>query len=468
MMRVMPSLSSPDQHVARPSAHVLRRGFRRAMIVAMLATMPLWAQTDETIFREFRFDFSTPGARANAMGRAFVGLSDEATAAYNNPAGLAVLSAPEFSFEFRQTDNEYPPLAGNESFELIAGFPETDSSRLSGLTFASVSVSRGRYNLNAFYTNQLNYRRSRSDITTEWIKSGDGVSFSYINGFDVGVIRLDTYGLSLSNRIGRLSWGASLGVSELDLRYSYRTSLASNDILIQDQVRSTSDHQTTKLTFVFGLMYQVSDRLSLAFSAKRLPKFSFTEQVYNRQQNPLPDLPENRTPTSVNFKAPDSYQFGAAWRPNDFWTVVGEVNWVQYQQLSDNMTVLSTPEVEGMLGQFDTADFKNKNEPSLHLGAEFLWPRGRHIFAVRSGLFRESDHNTRFVGEPAHDAENLEELQIFYDIQKFIYNVSGDNDSLLGYTFGLGYVFNNKVQIDTAYVASEDFDALVSSVLYRF
>ncbi|CAM2006482.1 OmpP1/FadL family transporter [Acanthopleuribacter pedis] len=439
-------------------------------LLLLLLPVPatLFAQTDETIFREFRFDFSTPGARANAMGRAFVGLSDEATAAYNNPAGLAVLSAPEFSFEFRQTDHEYPPLTQNNSFEPISTAPEADMSRLSGLTFASFSLSRGRMNLNAFYTNQLNYRRSRSETSTEWFNLDDGITFNYVNGFDVEKIRLDTYGLSLSNRIGRLSWGVSVGLSRLDLRYIYRTSLSSNDILIQDRVESNSRHDTAKLTFVVGLMVPVNDQLSLAFSAKRLPEFSYIERVLNFQSGQVTDEPDGRVPTPVTFKAPDSIQFGAAWRPNDFWTLVGEINWVQYQQLSDNMTVLSTPDVERELRQFEPGDFKNGNDPSFHLGAEYLWPRGRHIFAFRGGAFRESDHNTRFVGEPDPDANNPDELRIFYDIQRFIYNIGGNDKSLLGYTFGLGYVFNNKLQVDTAYVTSDDFDALVSSVLYRF
>jgi hypothetical protein len=38
------------------------------------------------------FRFNNPGARANAMGGAFIGLADDATAAYTNPAGLTILT----------------------------------------------------------------------------------------------------------------------------------------------------------------------------------------------------------------------------------------------------------------------------------------------------------------------------------------------------------------------------------------
>ena len=47
--------------------------------------------------------FSNPGARANAMGGAFIGVADDATAAYTNPAGLTILSETEVSVELKST-----------------------------------------------------------------------------------------------------------------------------------------------------------------------------------------------------------------------------------------------------------------------------------------------------------------------------------------------------------------------------
>ena len=41
------------------------------------------------------FRFNSPGARANGMGGAFIGVADDATAAYTNPAGLTILTEPE-------------------------------------------------------------------------------------------------------------------------------------------------------------------------------------------------------------------------------------------------------------------------------------------------------------------------------------------------------------------------------------
>ena len=58
------------------------------------------AQTNERIYEDLDFRFVTPGARAVGMGKTFVGLADDATAAASNPAGMSNLLEQEFSFEF--------------------------------------------------------------------------------------------------------------------------------------------------------------------------------------------------------------------------------------------------------------------------------------------------------------------------------------------------------------------------------
>lgn len=59
------------------------------------------------------FRFNNPGARANGMGGAFIGLADDATAAYTNPAGLTILTEPEVSIEYKigEYDNTFTLLA---------------------------------------------------------------------------------------------------------------------------------------------------------------------------------------------------------------------------------------------------------------------------------------------------------------------------------------------------------------------
>src|ERR1700742_5069436 len=89
----------------------MRRGphvSRLAAILALTACLlvparKMSAQTDERLYENLSFRFTTPGARAAAMGKTFIGLADDATAAVSNPAGLSNLLEQEFSFEFSGT-----------------------------------------------------------------------------------------------------------------------------------------------------------------------------------------------------------------------------------------------------------------------------------------------------------------------------------------------------------------------------
>ena len=55
-----------------------------------------------------QFNFSPPGARSLAMGGAFLGRADDATAAFANPAGLTNLFSPEISAEVRFNSYDTP------------------------------------------------------------------------------------------------------------------------------------------------------------------------------------------------------------------------------------------------------------------------------------------------------------------------------------------------------------------------
>ncbi|MCB1033930.1 MAG: hypothetical protein KDD47_08875, partial [Acidobacteria bacterium] len=73
------------------------------LLGSMLLTtdLPAHGQANSEALATLQFNFTTPGARSLGLGGAFLGLADDATAAYTNPAGLTVLSKPEVSLEGR-------------------------------------------------------------------------------------------------------------------------------------------------------------------------------------------------------------------------------------------------------------------------------------------------------------------------------------------------------------------------------
>ena len=304
-------------------------------LLLFFITQSLSAQTDESIFRDFRFDFSTPGARANGMGRSFVGLSDEATAAYNNPAGLAVLNKPEFSFEFRSVTQQYDAPQERDPFTFSVPFneQEVDSDQF---TFASYSGSVGDFNLAFFFVNHLDYSRPLNteniifqfdpDLAPYDVPTFGGLDpipfdIALRNDDEVRQIKVDTYGFSLSKRFDRLSVGLTIGMSKLEVDYRYLTNLFTldYDFRIVDRSLSSARADSLKPTFGLGLLYQVNDKLKIAASIKKQPSFTYEEiaarnvQLNEFQSTVFPFVSRYLTPTN-SVALTKSTTFGP-WQP---------------------------------------------------------------------------------------------------------------------------------------------------------
>lgn len=410
------------------------------------------AQTDLTIFREFQFDFSTPGARANGMGRAFVGLADEATAGYSNPAGLSLLDTPELYLEYRQNSTDYRAPRANDLFD-FNGSPPTDSTiELDRVGFMSLSFSWRNTKFSAYYVNNLDYRREAIEEINSISNTVEEYDFTYINSQTVRGIRLDTFGFSVARNAGKLDLGISVGMSKLALDFDYYTTLFSQDIFgLSDLVRSEASGDSMKPTLVMGMLYRINPRFRFGFSAKLHPRFVYTEYINNADHPEVVD--PDGFPTPITFKIPDSYQLGFGYQPNDRWTILLDIDWVRYAQLLDDMTLISRL-------PFKADDYRIGEQPDFRLGGEFFIPNRKFNLALRGGAFLDHDHKTRFIGKS-------EDEDPIYAIQDFIFNSDAEENNL-GYTLGLGVVFNNKLQWDTALVRSDRIKRVVSSLLYRF
>ena len=126
-----------------------------------------------------KLNLSTPGARSLAMGGAFLGLADDATAAYTNPAGLSNLTVggSEVAVEVRQWQfnsvfpdkGHYNSVAGQRTFPTFIGQDSgTDGlelgeahSETSGLSFLSFGYVMPGGLVLALYRHELgNFRNS--------------------------------------------------------------------------------------------------------------------------------------------------------------------------------------------------------------------------------------------------------------------------------------------------------------------
>ena len=129
----------------------------------LVPALPAWAQSNDEVQTGTQFNFIAPGARSLGLGGAFLGLADDATAAYSNPAGLTQLTEPEVSLEGRAWN--YKSLfvergrAGGEpsgiGIDVVEGLREGEiDDEAGGLSFLSY-VHVGRRWALAAYRHEL-------------------------------------------------------------------------------------------------------------------------------------------------------------------------------------------------------------------------------------------------------------------------------------------------------------------------
>lgn len=139
-----------------------RRILAAGAVMLLAASGMAWGQSQQGV----RFNLSTPGARSLAMGGAFLGLADDATAAYTNPAGLTnlMIGGSEVAVEFRQWDYstsfiERGNLLGKPlgiGLDTVDGLERSDAlSEESGLSFLSVGYVLPQGFTLAVYHHQL-------------------------------------------------------------------------------------------------------------------------------------------------------------------------------------------------------------------------------------------------------------------------------------------------------------------------
>ncbi|HHK42921.1 MAG TPA: hypothetical protein ENJ50_10925, partial [Planctomycetaceae bacterium] len=109
-----------------------------SVLLVLLAGGFAVAQYDAEHFSVLNFRYQNPGARARGMGGAFVGLADDATAAYVNPAGIAFLEGMEFSIEYSNERNRW--LAGRRTndYGTRSDYQPTVSAESNDVSFASL------------------------------------------------------------------------------------------------------------------------------------------------------------------------------------------------------------------------------------------------------------------------------------------------------------------------------------------
>ena len=445
---------------------MLTCALRRALCAAVLPGIVVVsterrAAAQTTTQFPVQFDFLTPGARSMALGGAYIGAADDATAAFTNPGGLAFFGQRQISFELRFRRLDTPYLAGGRISGAPTGIGEdtiatavraTDSDTHVQPSFGAVVLPIPAKSVSlAFYAHDL------VDLRNSFFSRGPfervtffGITDDRNREIPIGgtrSVRIATYGGTIAYAWKRLGLGGGVSVSTFDLESDFRRFGFVSSIFGQPDVSLISATTTQRgsdaaVSGNVGALWRAHDRLSVGTAFRRGPTFSFTQ--HDQVVGALDLTRDGR------FKVPDTWAVGVNWSGIPHTRVMVDYDRVQYSQLKRDFIDIQAI-ASGRQAQLQIDD---ANE--VHGGVEHRrrW-RDRDLI-VRGGGWWDPDHAVRYVATASHD-----------EVDTLLSATLPGATSVVHYTFG-GAMTLGRVVLDAAADLSSQSTSVTSSLLLRF
>jgi long-chain fatty acid transport protein len=425
-----------------------------------------FAITDTETNASIPFNLANPGARSMGMGGAFLGLADDSTAAYTNPAGLTQLVKPEVAVEARHTEYSLPYLNnGSATTSPFNGSglhtAEADSS-INNLSFLSIVYPHDRWAF-AFYRDELvNFNTDFSSALSGVPVDGGntGVLFPVIAHADLKIVN---YGFSAAWKASdALSLGAGLSYYDFNIDTAIqRVNFTPNGIPnVMPGTRLNQQNQFGSDNDVgvnLGARFVFNERWSAGLVYRRGPSFEYeatSTPYFNTDGTPIASPAPTTDLKNVRFKVPDEYGAGASWHPTDALVVNFDADYIQYSQLTRGVQSLFHNDPT------TTSRLSIPNGTELHLGGEYTFTQMSHPFSVRAGVWHDPRHSIEFIGDPGNGSSNPGALPLAL---LFFGGHGPQNHAAVG----MGWAFT-KFQIDAAADFSDTTDTFSISGVYRF
>jgi long-chain fatty acid transport protein len=416
------------------------------------------AQTNDEIFPTLEWNFSTPGARANGMGRTFIGMADDASAAVTNPAGLMSLTRPQVYAEYKNTRLKVERLATRTSLTSLQ--PTANTSIINALSFLSISAPISNKLAVGFSVHRfLDYHESFSlDARPIPNEPQNRVFFPVQGTADFTATAFGgsvAYMVTNALRVGVTVDGNYFQADSAATRTDFLNDLSTTNIIAnQTSIRDTQ----TAVSAAIGVLYRANDMVSIGISYGKSPKFKTSENLQTnpgfRTTNTPPfgtnqplvtssgPTPAQTFPKEVSINVPNHFGIGVAVRPNPRLLVAGDVVRMNYSSLSANTTLIFFPTL------LTGSEYVTSDVTEVHVGAEYnVYTMSGNPLFVRAGVFTNPNHLVSFTGtsDPATKAAETAK-----------YNLLPRKDETSG-TFGVGIALGPRAQIDAAYVFSKEF-----------
>lgn len=371
------------------------------VVLAVLWSVDAVAQTSLQI--PLQFDLINPGAKSLAMGGAFAGLADDATAVFANPAGLRELGRAEVSIEARGRWLSTPflqrgRLSGavqNERNDVIAGpvFGEaTDNSvRLPFVSIVVPNPQRGwavaafRHELarvDQFSFAEGVFQQDPTEITSRREFPQQGIRKIAITSYGVaGALELNPH----------VAVGATLNVHTLRLLSDFRRfdtvgflGPPNLDVELGKSTQTGNDMAVTPTFGVRACLKRCDDRQATS------ARFGFVYRhgaAFNYETRSGPNFRKNR------FRVPHVAAGGVAIeipRPGRRLLITGEINRTTYSRLTDDF----------IIDQAVDFDLENnvriEDGTEVRAGVQYTIETAAWLPRFRAGIWSDPDHTVKY------------------------------------------------------------------------
>jgi hypothetical protein len=493
-----------------------RRGalWLAVLVLAAASGEDARALTDEEIFREFRFNFISPGAHALGLGGAYISAATDATAAEANPAALQYVSKKQFFVEYRRTepDDQFLRPSGG-----ARDFPDVGSTE-NWANFLTVS-SRDDTNSLSFASFVLPFRIGKKRATIAFsrqvvldgqnsLTSGERETFLDVSleSFPVVVIpdpprprryavhntvngNLDAellhYNLGFSVSVHRdFSVGITANLAELDVTstvnsntedplgvlFSVHPRVDTGDGLSDIQRLTTIGDTDTDLGYTVGLHWHPDSVFPSGVSPVRFglvyrngADLAVDERV--QEFNAVTGEFEELRRFDNVLKVPDRWGVGASYFGKQ-WLVSVDVERIQYSDLLDGYVTgvnffTSDAFPPTLLPGVTNLRFDVDDATVARVGGEYAFvTRGQWQYAIRGGYFNQPDSKIalKSVGDDTIDS----------DVEAILLDLFREGDDVDHFTVGVTLGAPQGIQLQFAGDFSDAGDVLVGSVIYQF
>jgi len=413
-------------------------------------------QSDEEVYQGFQFNFFPPGARAMAMGGAFIGLADDATAAYSNPAGMVILTKPEISAVARFSSYSTLRAADWDSFA-TGILTEFSDGSIADAGFGSIVIPAGNFSFGFSMSNFINYQESFSLQA----RPVPGELWAYYPA----VGQMDFSGNYFSaSAAARLSDEVSVGVTinYATLKITSSTVLHSinwsNYADMSGTIKNEAyvDDSGSGIGFTAGILITPNPKISIGAVYSYNPKIDYIQGMWVGGSRTTGTFLSDIT---LTLDIPDRFGAGIAFRPVDEFVIIADVLMVQYSQITANaIATYSDPSLDIFRGDDISGLYETANTTEIHVGAEYAMLSGKTPIFFRAGFFTNPDHRPFYSGTDYGE-------QLRWNLKDYSDQIKGTE---IGITLGIGTVIKGKFQIDGAYVISDSLSQGIVSIVYHF